>query len=530
MGDDADILIVGAGPTGLALAVELCRRDVRCRIIEKSPTPNADSRALGMFPRTLEQLSFLGVSDRLREEALEIAAIRGYAGDRQLFRIVATVDSPFPHPFSIPQAATEEILRGRLAVVGGKVEWGTELVRLDSQADAIVGTWKVGEREEQWRGRFIVGCDGAHSTVRRALGVEFSGTRYLETFVLADVAVHAALPEREAVIFFSPDGPLAFFPFREPSRYRMVAQLGRAEVDTDGHGLTNQTVTLEELREFVRARSSLSVEISDPRWISAFRIHRRMVSEYRRGRVLLAGDAAHIHSPVGGQGMNTGIQDAINLGWKLAAVCRGRAQMGLLDTFGLERRPVAASILRGTDFATRAVLIKNPVGRGLRNSALSTFAKVAPLRRRTLDGVAELRVRYRRSPIVQESIRPKRRRGLRPVLAGDRAPDFKLPGDTGATRLYAKLGRTEHIVLFFTDGSRDGLQGAHHCATGLGTMDGWITESLILPPPYGQQVYGLSGPTVLAIRPDGYVGLRADVADYTRALTLLEVYFKTLAG
>jgi 2-polyprenyl-6-methoxyphenol hydroxylase-like FAD-dependent oxidoreductase len=332
---DTQVLIVGAGPTGLVLAIELARRGIDHRIIERSPKPCTGSRGKGLQPRTLEVLDDLGVIDRVLVEAREYPAIRRYTGGTAVWEgrmdelAAATPDVPYPNLLMLPQARTEGLLRDRLAELGGRVEFGVELAGFEQDGDGVTATLSTG----RVRAAYLVGADGGRSTVRSRLGVGFEGeTLERERFLVGDLPVDG-LDREWWHAWAGADDParwLALCPLPGTDSFQLMMVAA-----------TDIEPTLADLQSIVdRTVADPAIRLHEPTWLSLYRPNIRMVDRFRVGRVFLAGDAAHVHSPAGGQGLNTGIQDAYNLGWKLAS-----GSDRLLDTYEEERLPVAAEVL-----------------------------------------------------------------------------------------------------------------------------------------------------------------------------------------
>jgi len=442
---DCDVLVVGAGPTGLNLAAELTRLGVHCRIIDGSSDRAHESRALGIQPRTLEVLRPLGVADELIRRGnpnvrLHLHGRGGRVTSSPMFDIGLS-DTAYAFLLFLSQSETEAVLLDRLAGLGVTVERQTRLQDVQDAGQYVTGT--IGDADGAAHvvgARYVVGCDGAHSTVRSAAGIDFVGGRYPQTFLLADLAVEGIEPDGVHA-FIGPSGPLLFFPLKVPAPWRLITlrspgttaalEAGRLTTDVG-------PVTTTELSSLVAAATDEPLELQDPLWATAFHVSHRHASTYRRGRLFLAGDAAHIHSPAGAQGMNTGIQDAINLGWKLAFVIRGAAPDQLLESYDAERRPVGAFVLRFTDRASTLVFSNHPVPRTLRTVAVP-WAVPLLLRSRTgrrlaFRTVSQLGIRYRASFAVEPDVTVSRRR-LRKLLsrnrpgAGDRLPDARVVRD-----------------------------------------------------------------------------------------------------
>jgi len=422
---DPDVLVVGAGPTGLALALELAAHGARCRVVDRATDRVHESRALAIQPRTLELLARDGVARDLVARGNPALELRMHLGSRTvplgLFDL-GTEDTAFPYLLFLAQSQTEEVLAEHLARRGGAVERGVELTGIAQGRDTVTCRLRGPDgREESVRTRYVVGCDGAHSAVRRAAGIAFRGAPYPPTFVLADIGADG-LEAGPAHAYVSGRGVLFFFPLTSPAPWRLIVMRSRGQPAAAGG-----PVELAELQALVDPFVD-GVRLHDPVWTTNFRLHLRHAARYRAGRVLLAGDAAHIHSPAGAQGMNTGIQDAVNLGWKLALVAAGRAPETLLATYEAERAPVGRAVLRLSDRAFSAATSQSAPLRFAR-ARLAPVVVPLVLRSRRLRAagfrtVAELTIGYRRSPLAVEGTGAPRR-GPR---AGDRLPDAPLGG------------------------------------------------------------------------------------------------------
>ena len=296
---------------------------------------------------------------------------------------------------NLPQDKTERLLRARVTELGGVVETRTELTGLAAGGDAVTAAVRgPGGQAETITAGYVVGCDGAHSRVRRELGLTFHGQPYPQDWLLADVLLDWDLREDATHAFFRPDGlPMILFPMRG-HRWRLTLPFAG---DRDP-----QAPTLEEIQRLTDQRAPRPVTVSDPTWLACFRSHRRSASAYRRGRVLLAGDAVHIHSPAGGQGLNTGIMDAHNLGWKLALVAAGRAPDALLDTYGAERRPVAEEVLRLTHALVHYGTLTHPVRRRVRDMVVPALGRTPVIQRRAARRMSQVYVSYPPGPLVRQ--------------------------------------------------------------------------------------------------------------------------------
>ncbi len=518
------ILVVGGGPTGLSLAAQLRALGAPFRIIDRSTDRAHESRALAVQARTLELLDGIGVADSL------IAC--GRPGVRLVFhldgrRVAATTlaesgatDTRYPFILFVSQAETERILVQHLSDHGATVERGVELIGLEARDRFVDCRLRHADgHDEQLRASYVVGCDGSHSAVRAGAGFSFHGGSYRESFMLGDVEADGPL-EPGAVHSFAGNGIAMFFPLGSGVSWRVIAMdtgaLGAEDGTTQDVSPTSP-LALEDLQRAVAGPTGGSVVVRDPVWLSRFRLHHRQVDHYRRNRVFLAGDAAHIHSPVGAQGMNTGIQDARNLGWKLAFVVRGMASNDLLESYEAERWPVGRRLLRYTDrvFST----FTGAVGPGrLASWARSAVApRVLPrllesrwLRRAAFRFVSELDIRYRHGPLAMEG-HPRLRRGPR---AGDRLPDATVIVNGRPTTLQrAVVGPCVSLLLCGTRVEWDAARLERLTELLPGLLRVFRISSAELPGVVvcDQALLDLLGVPDAAqylIRPDGYIAFR----------------------
>jgi len=532
------VLVVGAGPVGLTMACELLRRGVKTRIVDACAVPTEKSKALGVQARTLEALDAMGIADRFVAAGRKIHGANFYADGARLAHVsLDDIDSPYTYMLSLPQSETERLLAEHLAELGGRVEREVKLTALEQDAGGVTATLVHADgKVESDRVAWLVGCDGSHSAVRHAVGLPFEGMPYEESFVLADVRIAWDLPDDETHAFIAPDGAIAALPLPK-GLWRLVGEAGIPEP------------TIDDVVRLLRERGGPKATVTSAGWVAPFRIHRRMVPRYREGRVFVAGDAAHIHSPIGGQGMNTGIQDAYNLAWKLALAVSGAAHDGLLDSFDPERRPVASATLQGTDLATKVVTLRNPVAREVRNRLGAMLAGLEIVQKRLLAQASEIAVGYRTSPIVDEHrasvarATVGKRVGEQPTLAdwvgfggaphpGDRAPDVAVDD---AVTAFSLLRHTASTLLLF-DGAAPTPEGYANLA-GIARRVGerwgehvktWIVvprrarpaelageEPVLLDPKAAlHRRYGAGSECLYLLRPDGYVGFRSQPASW----------------
>lgn len=489
---DTAVLIVGAGPTGLALACDLARRGVPLRIIDRAPDYASGSRGKGIQPRSLEVLDDLGVLAAVVDAGAPYPPIRSYNGATVVWeghmheQRAPTPDVPYPNLVLIPQWRTEAILRERLAGYGVQVGRATELTSFDQDRDGVTALLACGDATERVRAAYLVGADGGHSAVRHALGVGFVGETFAtDRMLVGDVCVDG-LDRAYWHTWMNPDTRtlrLGLCPLSGTRAFQVVAPL---PADAE------PALSLAALQAIVdHASGHAGLRLRDLSWLSLYRANIRMAQRYRVGRVFLAGDAAHVHSPAGGQGLNTGIQDAYNLGWKLGQALAG-APDALLDTYEAERLPVAADMLGlSTRLHQRA---KQGAADALRRGAETQ----------------QLGINYRESALVaRERASPTR------VRAGDRAPDAPCHTADGSTvRLFDVFRGPHTTLLAFGSGHAATVAalseqyGGAVCAhTILRPGERASGDSLVDTHGHAHRAYDIDADTLVLVRPDGYLGL-----------------------
>ena len=521
-------LVVGAGPVGLTLAAHLHHHGLPCRIIDRAPAPSDKSKALVLWGRSLEMLDDLGIAEDFLRAGVFLNAAHLHSGARSLARIQFMLEgTEYPRPFMLAQSETERLLAEYLQRVGIEVERRVELTSFTEQGERVVATLRHAEgREEQIGCDWLLGCDGAHSTVRHLLKMDFTGEAEQNDFILADCRVEGSLPLDELSLFWHHKGVLAFFPFAA-GRCRIIADMGTART-TD----RPPEPSLSDVQNIVNERGPTGVRLSEPHWLAGFRIHERKVAEYRRGRVFLAGDAAHIHSPAGGQGMNTGMQDTWNLAWKLALVQKGRGRPSLLDSYTIERSAVGEIVLRNATRLTRVATLRNPLGQFFRNRLVEILGKLSSFRRNFVRDLTEMSIHYPNSPLNGEFSALRWASGSnRP---GDRFPEARLrePGTGREQRLLILLRGPQHNLLLVspvTDayalkGLNDirrqveeaypNLIRAHLIVSGDSLPQEAASFDSVWLDPSGSvgQALGSQSLALALVRPDGYLGSRCQPA------------------
>jgi 3-(3-hydroxy-phenyl)propionate hydroxylase len=426
--DASPVLIVGAGPTGLAAAMSLARAHLPVRLIDKAPQPNPYSRAIGIQARTLELLE----QHRLIEPFLELGHRARIANLFSNGMRLAQLDfdplhTRYPYLLFLDQSVTERLLAEHLATLGVTVERGVELTMFSQGSASVQATLRHADGHlETIRPPYMIAADGAHSAIRHRLGLSFEGKTFEQTFLLADLHAETDWPDDEFHIFASGEGLVALFPMGH-GRHRLIADQA-PEPAAVAAPLTPAVLgeppldqvpppSLEQCKALIARRIRERVDVSELTWSSYFHLNSRMVDKLRVGRIFLAGDAAHVHSPAGAQGMNTGIQEALNLGWKLARVLEGAAPDRLLDTYHMERHPIEREVLRQTGFITQMAGADHGPLKLLRERVMPVLAALGPLRDAARSTISELSIQYRRSPLTLERVLDGGPR------AGERAPD-----------------------------------------------------------------------------------------------------------
>jgi 2-polyprenyl-6-methoxyphenol hydroxylase-like FAD-dependent oxidoreductase len=491
------VLIVGAGPTGLALACELARRGVTFRLVEAAPGPQPGSRGKGIQPRTLEVFGDLGIVERVMANGRMAMPIRSTAPDGTVTlggaepeELRNRPDIPYTTSLITPEWRVEEALRLRLSELGGSVEFGSLLRSFEQSEQGVSASVVKGGLVETIAASWLVGCDGGHSVVRKQAGIAFEGeTRDEVRMIVADAEVDGL--DRDAWhMWRHAEGLVSLCPLPSTNTFQYGASIA------PGQAAELSLANLQAILE--RRLGRTDIRLHEPQWSSLWRANIRLAHRYRQGRVLLAGDAAHIHSPAGGQGMNTGIQDAYNLGWKLASVIQG-ASPALLDSYEAERRPVAAGVL------------------ALSNVRLEQVLKDKGLPTRRDASTLQLDVNYRGSALARDDREQASR-----LRAGDRAPDAtKLMTVEGERRLFELTRGGRFTLLGFGDhpsvpeSSPFELRVLRVVAQA--SCDGEITDT------EGQlaRFYAATDHTLVLIRPDGYVGLISDAGDVTAVSSYL---------
>jgi 2-polyprenyl-6-methoxyphenol hydroxylase-like FAD-dependent oxidoreductase len=561
------VLIVGAGPTGLACAMSLARTRTSVRVIDRAAQPLGQSRAIGIQARTLELFEQHRMVEPFLELGHRLRAANLYSNGARLARLdFDPLQTRYPYLLCLDQSITERLLTEHLATLGVQIERGVELVRLRQGAEHVEAELAhAGGREETCRAAYVVGADGAHSTVRHLLGLNFAGKTLEQTFMLADLQIDSDLSDDEFHLFASSDGLAGVIPMGG-GRHRLIADNvpelggmaspdsvqhaadGASELTLDEQVLASRAVgddlapSLALCRTLMERRVHHPLMLSALGWSSYFHLNSRMVERLRVQRVFLAGDAAHVHSPAGAQGMNTGIQEALNLGWKLARAVAAYAGEPLLDTYQIERHPIERDVLRQTAFVTQLAEAERGPLKLLRERVMPVLAAFGPLRDAARLMVSELAIQYRRSPLTLERVLDGGPR------AGERAPDAlvrvvdgplgRAPGTGHLYDLHDPAFFSLFVLVESPGGAdavrdRQGVLAASELtpdpeldrlsATIEAALPGavriWrVTDALEEDVPSLTHAYGRTRPAFFLVRPDGYIGARGRPASDASAL------------
>ncbi|KTC99747.1 FAD-dependent monooxygenase [Legionella feeleii] len=511
--DILDVLVVGAGPVGLFCANELTRHGIRCRIIDKKAGLSDKSKALAIHIRTLDVLEDCGFIEEFLAQGLKVDGVLLKAHGRLLVDVnFSLVEGDRHYLIDLPQDKTEQILYAELMAKGLKVEWQTELTGIEPVSNHTIATLKQADgSNEQVNAAWIIACDGSHSTLRHLVNADFLGSTYKEVWWLADLLIDWNLPENKMALFVTHHGPMAAFPMGD-KRYRLVL------VAPEGSTI-NDTPTMQDIEQAFIQRCSESATLSNPLWITQFGIHHRQIQQYRHGRVFFAGDAAHIHSPMGGQGLNTGIQDIYNLIWKLALVKKGLAQDSLLDSYHKERYPIGKEVLKKTDFLTKLITIRNPFLIYSRNTLVRFITSFKFVKRYFTRDMAELSISYANSPIVKTLGIPTK------FKIGEFAPNFSFTDihSKEKKQLHQMIQGTMHHLFLFAGQTKSQFPALLETAALINQQFKEIIQVHVVLSDSNEalhldsvliddnqevhQQFAIQQTTALLIRPDKYIGL-----------------------
>jgi 2-polyprenyl-6-methoxyphenol hydroxylase-like FAD-dependent oxidoreductase len=508
--DDVDVLIVGAGPTGLMLANQLARRGVSAVIVDRHPGPSVQTKALAVQARTLEIYAKLGIAKAALAAGQRANAANLWANGRHSARVplgdIGRDLSPFPFVLILGQDENERLLGEHLRTLGTSVRWSTELVALVQYDDHVQCTLKRPDGATQRvRVRWVAGCDGPRSAVRELNGIGFPGAPYEHVFFIADTTASGPMVAEELNVFLLRDGFHLFFPMHGANRWRVVGILPKALRASD-------EVEFAAVVPSIREHVGPELAFKECHWFSTYRIHHRRAERFRDRRCFLLGDAAHVHSPVGAQGMNTGLQDAYNLAWKLALVAGARANDALLDSYDAERIPVADRLLHTTDQAFSIVVSDRWISGVLRTRVLAKIAafvmRFTATRRLAFRTVSQIGIHYRNSPLAETGTGFPRHA----PQAGDRFPwmHLKFAAAVPADDVFEKFDdNVFHLIVFGQSAPRIGA---------VGFEDIFKVHEIPGHPENDRQLAraGIPKRSFFLLRPDGHIGLTGIEIDIKR--------------
>lgn len=500
------VLIVGAGPAGLALAINCRRFGIGVRVVDRLPAAEATSKALALWSGSLETLSVMGLTDEVLQAGLTINRVKLGDGARTLVDTVTGDgnDSPFAHPVMLPQAETERLMTARLAEFGVTVERGYTITALTQDAGGVTARLAGPDgHEEEVRTAYLAGCDGSHSAVRDLLGIRVENHDEPETYLICDTPLEGPTETDALYMWWGGGGTLALCPIR-PGLWRVI-------VRRTGTDAGETAPTAAEIQAQLTACGPRGYRVGTPVSLAAYRISQQLADHFRAGRCFLLGDAAHTHSPVGGQGLNMGLQDAANLGWKLAAMVRGRGDgEALAASYDAERRAVARSVIESSLLRLNAGFAGGLLARTTRDVVVSALSRVAPLRRRMMADLSDLNFAYRDGPLAEFR---------RLVLSGEptvgeRAPGarYRPPGSSRDEPLWNAFSAPAHVLLRFGN-----AEAARPLMLALSEFGPAVTvigiDAASDPSGEVRRRYNMPGDGFVLIRPDQTVALRGGLLD-----------------
>ncbi len=500
------VLIIGAGPTGLSMAAYLSRFGIAYRIIDKKAGPSIHSKALGVQARTLEIFDWLGIAEEATRQGYPVQNLAPHFAGRRIFTLrmdnLGQGESPFPYVLILEQNKTENLLIDYLKTQQQQIEWDTALLSLQQDENGVKARIKTPTGEEVIEADWLIGADGASSPVRHELGIPFEGGTYEHLFLLADAKLTGDFDNKSIHIHSKGNTFLGIFPMTGDHRTRVIGIVPEELQD-------KKDLSFDDLRNYFENYFDLDIKLSDSRWFSVYKLHHRCVDEFRSGRCFLAGDSAHIHSPAGGQGMNTGIQDAWNLAWKLALVIQNQASEKLLDSYNEERLPNARFLLKSTDRLFESIVTSSRSGRLFRQyifpHVMGFATKFRKLRLAIFRRFSQTGIHYRSSSLNSSS-GSFARKAPRP---GDRTPlvYFQQPGKTQPTSVFKLMPQAGfHVLLFGTAQQADALQ------TQFDTDFPKLFHVHPIPKEKNEAAfrqYGIKKEGLFLVRPDGHICYRS---------------------
>jgi 2-polyprenyl-6-methoxyphenol hydroxylase-like FAD-dependent oxidoreductase len=507
-----DVIIVGAGPTGLALACQLIRYGIDFIILDSKETTTPYSKAIGVQARTLEIYDQIGLADSIISQGNISEKVRFVEGGEVRGEVdlkhIGEGMSPYPFLLIAEQGKHEKLLYDYLKAHGKDVWWQSAITNIKQDEAGVTATFKnSGGEVGTIEAKFLVGCDGAKSIVRHQLGLNFEGSTFERLFYVADVQVKWNYPHDSLYICLAQNSLTAFFPMVGENRFRIVGTFPENENRREGELL------YEDIEKQIAKDTELKLDISDVNWFSTYKVHSRRVNKFSEGRCFLAGDSAHIHTPAGAQGMNTGIQDGYNLAWKLALVLRGRASIGLLDTYNEERSANAKRLLQTTDRIFDLGASDEWFTAFVRTKILPYIANAVlhldSVKRYIFPLVSQIGINYRKSSLSEEN-------GFFSIKAGDRMPHFEFEG----VSIYERLKEPKFHLLTFFDGANKPL------TTAANFPENFIDFHEFPLYPNIAEIFGAKQTFSVLLRPDNYIGLIST----ENSATILAEYFRIKFG
>jgi 2-polyprenyl-6-methoxyphenol hydroxylase-like FAD-dependent oxidoreductase len=492
-----DVLIVGAGPTGLSLACQLVRHGVDFVILEKNEGPTPYSKAIGVHARTLEIYEQMDLATRATGQGTIAGKVRMLEGGEVLGEVdlsnIGAGLSAYPYMLLLEQNKNERLLYDYLQTHGAEVHWQTELESLAQIQSSVIAQVKTPAGEIQTiEAKYLVGCDGPKSKVRHSLGLTFEGSTFERLFYVADVQVDWKFSHDALHVCLARNAVVAFFPMKGENRFRIVGAF------PEGYDKNQGEVLYEEIERRIKDEAEIDLDITRVDWFSTYKVHTRHVNKFSEGRCFVAGDAAHIHTPAGGQGMNTGIQDAYNLAWKLTCVLRGNARETLLDTYNEERLPNAERLLQTTDRMFNLAAGTDWLLNLIRTTIFPPMAKFIlsfdAVKTRFFPLISQIGINYRSGSLSKHD-----GDGEFEVKAGDRMPYFLVDGKS----VYDRLREPRFHLVIFSDGDNDVSALRAEVESEYATL----LDCHVVPIyPHVAKIFDTSDPFMLLLRPDNHLG------------------------
>lgn len=487
------VIIIGAGPTGLALACQFIRYGIDFLIVDKSEGITAYSKALGVHARTLEIYEQMGLAQKAVEQGEIAGKVRMLAGAKvrgevDLSRIGESL-SQYPYMLVLEQSKNERLLHEYMQKHSKDVLWQTELVSFAQTNANVTAQFKTSSGNYLIEAKYMVGCDGPKSPVRHSLGLVFEGSTFERIFYVADVQIDWPFPHDALYVCLARSSGMAFFPMPGENRYRIVG------VFPEGFDKEESETLYEEIEHYIKHESGINLDISHVNWFSTYKVHTRHVDKFSAGRCFLAGDSAHVHTPAGGQGMNTGIQDSYNLAWKLAFVLQGKANMRILESYNQERLKNAKHLVQSTDRMFNLVSSSGWLLKFMRTVVVPTMAKyivnLKTVRNRFFPFISQIGINYRDSALSHHDSDDAFK-----VKAGDRMPYFLVDGAS----VYDTLREPKfHLLIFINSAQVTENRIKSKFADILDYQVLSLSENIV-------EVFGTDKAFTVLLRPDNHVG------------------------